>query len=102
MYKKLMMACICILVLTVAACKSKNTGDNATTSDIQKDTKSNETKDISAEDEKNTDDFENIEESDINSETDKSKGDSNKENTNEERKNTYQDVDIKVPSIHED
>ncbi|GEM_PF-6591514 len=101
MYKKLIMACIFILVITVAACKSKNiNGDDTTASDLQEDTKTDESKDVSA-DGDSQEDSDDAKESEIN-ETNQSQSDSEKEDTKDERKNTYQDVDIKVPSIHED
>lgn len=87
MYKKLALAVICIIVLTALACKGKNTNnDDAISSEVQKE-------------ESETMETENNPDKSI---TDDTENNSDKSNTEEERKNTYHDVDIKVPSIHED
>lgn len=105
MYKKLILVCIFILTITVAACKSKNIEDNATTSDLQKDTKLNETEEVSVTEGDKEEDFDSGNEADVMKETDDTKSDSDEEKEQKEqkeRKNTYQDIDIKVPSIYED
>lgn len=104
MKRKLLLIAIGIAAVIAVSCRAKSEeADVVNTDNTNNETESDDvtTNNDAQTDSENAENSNNIESPDA-AENEDSQNNSTSDETEEKRKNTYKEVDIKVPSIHED
>lgn len=102
MTKKLLLAAIGIIAITAVACRGKDENSKVISTNETQD--ESNTKSVTNDSKAEGDNEPQSDEKEASVIQDETESEDNKDasDTKEERKNSYRDVDIKVPSIHED